>query len=413
MTSSLANGLHAAKQRFLDAYAVLEAQLTEPLLRRVRQAGIAAFDTLGFPGPRDEDWKNTPLQSVLAAEYATCSPDLGQGWHEVNGVTVCPLSWAVRETPELVERYLGRVVEARAGAMIALNTAFISEGIFIYVPANTLVLQPISLEFTTTGPGAWHRRVLVVVERGAQLTLVEHHTSCPAQGTLSTKVAEIVVAENAQVDHYLYQDEDRNAALFSTLAVQLARDSRFRTHYFGFGGSLVRHEARVRFGGENAEATVNGLYQGTGTQHYDNFTVIDHAVPHCNSHELYKGILDDQARGVFTGKIYVRPDAQKTDAKQTNQTLLLSDDATINTKPQLEIFADDVKCTHGATVGQLDDRQRFYLRSRGISDTQARALLTFAFANDLIGRVQVPELRRTLERRLLQTHHLPEIEDDE
>jgi Fe-S cluster assembly protein SufD len=168
----------------------------------------------------------------------------------------------------------------------------------------------------------------------------------------------------------------------------------------------------VVFTGVNAEATVNGLYQGTGTQHFDNLTVIDHAMPHCNSHELYKGILDEKARGVFTGKIYVRLDAQKTDAKQTNQTLLLSDDATINTKPQLEIFADDVKCTHGATVGQLDERQMFYLQSRGIGEAQARALLTFAFANDLIGRVRVPELRRTLERRLLQTHHLPGIEDE-
>jgi len=412
MSSGLADGLQAAKQRFLDAYAVLESQETLPLLRRVRQAGIAAFDALGFPGPRDEDWKHTPLHPVLAQEYATCCPDLGQGWHEVSGVTVCALTWALRETPELVERYLGRVVEARTGPMIALNTAFLTEGVYIHVPAHTHVEQPIRLEFTTTGPGAWHRRVLVVVERGAEVTLVEHHTSTPARGTLSTKLTEIVVAENAQVDHYLYQDESLDASLFSTLGVHLARDSRFRTQYFGFGGSLVRHEARVRFTGENAEATVNGLYQGTGSQVLDNFTVIDHAVPRCNSHELYKGILDQQARGLFTGKIYVRPDAQKTDAKQTNQTLLLSEDATINTKPQLEIFADDVKCTHGATVGQLDERQRFYLRSRGIGEAQARALLTFAFANDLIGRVAVPELRRTLERRLLQTHHLPETEDE-
>ena len=410
--SALVNPLLSAKQRFLDAYAALESQQTVPLLWRVRQAGIAAFDALGFPGPRDEDWKNTSLNGVLAHDYATCSPDLGQGWHEVPGATVCPLTWAIREKPELVERYLGRVVEARTGAMIALNTAFLSEGLFIHVPANTVVEQPIRLEFAPTGPGAWHRRVLVVVERGAQVTIVEEHTSTPGDATLSTKVTEVVVAENAQVDHYLHQDESRDASLFSILAVQQARDSRFRTHYFGFGGALVRHEARVVFTGENAEATVNGLYQGTGTQHFDNLTVIDHAMPHCNSHELYKGILDEKARGVFTGKIYVRLDAQKTDAKQTNQTLLLSDDATINTKPQLEIFADDVKCTHGATVGQLDDRQLFYLQSRGIGESQARALLTFAFANDLIGRVRVPELRRTLESRLLQTHHLPGIEDE-
>jgi Fe-S cluster assembly protein SufD len=407
-----ATALLSAKQRFLDAYAAIEGQEVDPLVRRVRQAGIAAFDELGLPTSRDEDWKNVPLSALLAEDYPTASPDLGQGWHEVPGLTVCPLSWAIREQPELVERHLGRLAEARTGAMIALNTAFFTEGLFVHVPANVVVEKPVRLEFAPTGPGAWHRRVLVVVESGAQLTVVEEHLGSPGIDSLTNKVCEFVVGENAHVDHYLHQAESPEALLFSTLAVQQARDSRFRTHYFGFGSRFARHEVRVRFDGENAEATVNGLYQGSGSQQLENLTVIDHAVPHCNSHELYKGILDDRARGGFTGKIFVRQDAQKTDAKQTNQTLLLSDDATIHTKPQLEIFADDVKCTHGATVGQLDERQLFYLQSRGIGAVQARALLTFAFANDLIGRVQVPELRRTLERRLLQTHHLPGIEDE-
>ena len=175
----------------------------------------------------------------------------------------------------------------------------------------------------------------------------------------------------------------------------------------------MRNEVRVRFDGEGSEATVNGLYQASGTQHIDNLTVIDHAKAHCASHELYKGILDGKARGVFNGKIFVRQDAQKTDAKQTNKTLLLSDDATINTKPQLDIYADDVKCTHGATVGQLDATQLFYLRSRGIGREEARASLTFAFANDVIGRVKVAALRQRLETMLLAARHLPQTENED
>lgn len=402
----------SAKQAFLDAYAAIEGQDVAPLIRRLRQAGIASFDDLGFPGARDEDWKFTNLGPVLRHTYQTAAADYGLGWAEVPGITVVPLAWAVAERPDLVEPYLGRVADHRVWPLVALNTAFLTDGLLIHVPAGVVVEQPVRFSTGTNGPGAWHRRVLVIVESGAQLTLVEEHHSQPGDGTLTTKVTEIVVGANAHVDHYVLQDESLDAFYLATLAVQMARDSRFSTHYFGLGGALARHEVRVRFTGENSEATVNGLYQASGTQHFDNHTVIDHAVPHCNSHELYKGILDGKSRGVFRGKIDVRKDAQKTDAKQTNQTLLLSDHATINTKPQLEIFADDVKCTHGATVGQLDEQQLFYLQSRGIGQAQARALLTFAFANDLIGRVRVPALRRSLEERYLQTHHLPATEDE-
>ncbi|MGL4552268.1 MAG: Fe-S cluster assembly protein SufD [Gemmataceae bacterium] len=402
----------SAKQPFLDAFAAIEGQDVAPLIRRLRQAGIAAFDKLGFPGPRDEDWKFTSLAPVLRHAYQTAAADYGLGWEETPGITVAPLSWAVAERPDLVEQYLGRVADHRTLPVVALNTAFLTDGLFVHVPAGVAVERPVNLSAVTNGPGAWHRRVLVVVEAGAELTLVEEHRSQPGDGTLTTKVTEVAVGANARFDHYVLQDESTDAYHLGTLAVTQARDSRFSTHYFGFGGALARHEVRVAFTGQNAEATVNGLYHAAGTQHMDNHTVIDHAVPHCNSHELYKGILDGKARGVFRGKIDVRKDAQKTDAKQTNQTLLLSDDATIDTKPQLEIFADDVKCTHGATVGQLDEKQLFYLRARGIGAAQARALLTFAFANDLTGRVSVPALRRSLERRLLDTHHLPATEDE-
>jgi Fe-S cluster assembly protein SufD len=215
-------------------------------------------------------------------------------------------------------------------------------------------------------------------------------------------VTEISLADNAICDHVKVQEESNTAYhVASTQIVQGAR-STFTTHSLLFGGALVRNEVRVRFDAQNSEATVNGLYVADGKQHIDNFTVIDHAQPHCASHELYKGILDGQAHGVFNGKIFVRKDAQKTDAKQTNKVLLLSDSATINTKPQLEIFADDVKCTHGATVGQLDETQLFYLQSRGIPLETARRLLTFAFANDIVSRIKLEAIREQMEAKIMR-----------
>jgi Fe-S cluster assembly protein SufD len=234
------------------------------------------------------------------------------------------------------------------------------------------------------------------------------------QGTYFTNaVTEVVVANNATLDHYKVQREDRQAFHVHTLQVLQGPGSNFSNHALTFGGSLVRNEINAVLKAEGCHCTLNGLYLAGGRQHVDNHTVIDHALPHCESHELYKGILDGHARGVFNGKIFVRQDAQKTDAKQTNQTLLLSPDATINTKPQLEIFADDVKCTHGATVGQLDADAVFYLRSRGLSLEAARSLLTFAFANDIISRVPVGPLRAQLEETLLAAQNLPRYQAEE
>jgi Fe-S cluster assembly protein SufD len=226
-------------------------------------------------------------------------------------------------------------------------------------------------------------------------------------------VTEIVVGAGAIVDHYKVQREGDWAFHQATMQVQIGRAANFASHAVTQGGQWVRNEINAVFEGEGAECTLNGLYQAGGQQLVDNHTFIDHAYPHCASHELYKGILDGKARGVFNGKIYVRQDAQKTDAKQTNQTLLLSDDATINTKPQLEIYADDVKCTHGATVGQLDAESIFYLRTRGVGLAEARSLLTYAFANDIVGRIKVPSVRAELERSLLEAHHLPAAESGE
>jgi Fe-S cluster assembly protein SufD len=253
-----------------------------------------------------------------------------------------------------------------------------------------------------------HPRNLIVAGVNSQARIVESYVGPDGDVTFTNAVTEIVAGENSVLDHYKLQRQGRAAFHVATLQIQQQRSSTFSSHFIGLGGRLVRNEVNAVLGGEGCTCTLNGLYAARDEQHMDNRTLIDHALPHCTSHELYKGILDGRAHGVFNGKILVRQDAQKTDAKQTNQTLLLSTDATINTKPQLEIFADDVKCTHGATVGQLDAEAIFYLRSRGIDLQAARSLLTFAFANDIIGRIQVAPLRAQLEEGLLAAQRLPQ-----
>jgi Fe-S cluster assembly protein SufD len=422
-------------------------------LRQIREAAIERFADLGFPTARNEDWKFTsvaPLARVPfkhagnGGEYASdrvwdLARDAGEldagqcGIIFVNGACDSPLlggGSSERDLPPgvilrnlrgvlpeydpadnvvpwrdaLVKPYLAQIADYENHPFAALNTAFLLEGAFLYVPKDTIVEKPIHLVYgsvTPDGPTVSHPRNLIVVGNNSRLTLVESYIGQKGDVYFTNAVTEIVAGENAVIDHYKVQRESRAAFHVATTQVQQQRGSNFSTHYLGFGGILVRNEVRVRFEGEGAEATVNGLYMAGSTQHMDNHTVIDHARPHCASHELYKGVLSERARGVFNGKIFVRPDAQKTDAKQTNKTLLLSDDATINTKPQLEIYADDVKCTHGATVGNLDEEQLFYLRARGIDLAAARALLTFAFANDIVGRIKVAPLRAQLERQLL------------
>jgi len=387
----------------------------------LRREALAAFERLGFPDSRDEDWKFTNLAPLLRTPHQFPHPIVGQaggGHSHVEGLTVMGLGEALRKRPDLVLPHLGKIADHASLPFVALNTAFWKDGLFVHAADGVTVEEPILLTFLSEPgvdgpPRLLYRRVLIVLGKGASATVWERHEGGADKDCTSNTVCEIHLAEGAVLDHYKLQSEPLTANHIATTQAVVSAKANFSTHSFGLGGALVRNEIRVRFAGEHAEATVNGLYQLAGTQHMDNHTVIDHAVPHCNSHELYKGILDGKSRGVFNGKILVRHDAQKTDAKQTNRTLLLSDDATINTKPQLEIFADDVKCTHGATVGQLDEQQIFYLRSRGIGEAQARALLTFAFANDVVSRVRLPRLRERLEEALLAAHHLPRLDTPE
>jgi Fe-S cluster assembly protein SufD len=282
----------------------------------------------------------------------------------------------------------------------------LDDGAFVRIARGTVVEQPIHLVFTTLAGAETpvvHPRILVIAGAQSQCRIVESYAGL--RGVYFTNaVTEIVAGEGAVVDHYKVQQEGREAYHVATAQAQVGRSANFSSHSISLGGALVRNDANAVLS-EGSHATLNGLYMVNGSQHVDNHTAIDHAKPHGTSHELYKGILDGKSTAVFNGKIFVRKDAQKTDSKQTNKNLVLSDDAVINTKPELQILADDVRCTHGATIGQLDAESMFYLQSRGIGQREARELLIFAFARDVVDRVQVEPLRNTLESALYEKFH--------
>jgi Fe-S cluster assembly protein SufD len=410
---------------YLAAFAGMERELAAagtPAVHRLRKAAAARFAEQGFPGLRDEEWRFTPVAPLARIPFEPVPPDCAdkscslRSHSLAKGVIVCALSEAMQKRTALVEQHLARHADWKHHPFVALNTAFLRGGAFVYVPPGTVIDEPLFLDFIANRDGnnpVWHHRSLLILGENSHATLVENYTGQRENVYLSNAVTEIVIGAGAHVDHYKVQREGEKAFHMAVMQVQIGRDARFSSHAVTQGGQWVRNEINAVFEGVGGECTLNGLYQAGGEQLVDNHTFIDHAYPHCDSHELYKGILDGKARGVFNGKIYVRQDAQKTDAKQTNQTLLLSDDATINTKPQLEIYADDVKCTHGATVGQLDAESIFYLRSRGVGLAEARSLLTYAFANDIVSRIKVAAVREELERSLLQAHHLPAVDTGE
>jgi Fe-S cluster assembly protein SufD len=404
-------------------------------MRDLRDRAIERFGALGFPLPSDEEWRFTPIGPIAetpfalpqrgqpsAADVARIKPLLhadaghvrivfvdGAYCQELStanglprGVEVGSLAQAIARTPSLVRPWLGAIA-ADGPSFTDLNTALMSDGGFIYVPAGVTVETPIHVAFVTTehaGPVMVAPRALVLVGESSAIALIETHHGFGA-GSLTNTVTEVDVGPNASMEHCRLQLDDVGAYHIGRTAVRMGRDSRYTSHAASVGAAISRHDLGARLGGENGFCTLNGLYLGDDRQLVDNHTVIDHAVPNCESHELYKGILKGHSHGVFNGKVYVRPDAQKTNAKQTNRALLLSDTARIDTKPQLEIFADDVRCTHGATVGQLDADSLFYLRSRGIALDDARSVLIHAFASDIIDRIPLPEVRAGLEGVLL------------
>jgi Fe-S cluster assembly protein SufD len=417
----MSTAVAADKDRFLE---LIEQAGPSPQFEKLRQAARERFRALPLPSARTEDWRFTNIAPLLRVPLRLAEPTSADRslppaaapsrFVFVNGVCQPHLSSVIPRLAKGIRcghfanqsapAELGSIADYQRHVFTALNTALLSDGFFVVVPEGES-LEPIEILYLTTadaGPVAVQPRMLIIAGKHSRATIVERYLSQGEDNYFTNAVAEIVLAEDALVDHYKVQQESSKAYHLANTQVVLAGRSNFSTHYLGFGGGLVRNEVRVRFTAPSAEATVNGLYLAGGRQHVDHFTEIDHAQPNCASHELYKGILSGYAQAVFNGKIVVQPDAQKTDAKQTNKVLLLSEDATINTKPQLEIYADDVKCTHGATVGQLDADMLFYLRARGIDMESARRLLTFAFANDVVGRIKVESLRQELEQSILQ-----------
>jgi Fe-S cluster assembly protein SufD len=368
-----------------------------PWIRELREAAFQRFAELGFPTTHDEEWRFTNVATIARTEFRTRAA-VGQVSGLPGNVHLGKL--------EDAQAYLAKHAPYGENAFAALNTAFLENVVAIRVPRGVVVEQPVEIAYAggpaADAPYATHPRTVIVVGADAHCTIVERYTGSGSYFT--NAVTEIVAGDGAVVDHYKVQRESGSAFHVATMQAALGRSANFSTHNISLGGALVRNDIGVTLA-EGAEATVNGLYVINGSQHVDNHTVIDHAQPHGTSHELYKGILDGQATAVFNGRILVRKDAQKTDSKQTNKNLVLSDEAVINTKPELQIFADDVRCTHGATIGQLDEESLFYLQSRGIGRSQARSLLTYAFAQDIIDRIKVQELRDSLERVLFEKFH--------
>jgi len=410
----------------------------------LRQAAFGRFAELGLPTTKDEDWKYTSLAPLGQIQFEPAAetnlPTIEQldrlagGPHGDGGVRLVfvdgrhrpelssrvaggvgafigSLRTAIAERPELVERELARHADYQHDALAALNTAFIEDGAFIHLPAGNVLPAPIHLLFVSTAQGRptlSQPRNLIVLGAGSQATVIETYAGLSDEVYFTNAVTEIVLAENARLDHYKLQEEGARAFHIALTQVQHGRDSRFNSHSVALGAALARNDVRALFAKEGSECTLNGLYMATGKQHLDNRTLIDHQSPRCTSRELYKGVLDGESRGVFSGRVLVRHDAQKTDASQTNKNLLLSDEALVDTKPQLEIFADDVKCAHGAAVGQLDEDALFYLRSRGIDEEAAKSLLTYAFASEMVNLIPLAPLRARV--REVVTSRLPQWE---
>jgi len=400
----------------------------------LRKAGIARFAELGFPTLKDEDWRFTNVAPIAKLPF---KPVFGANTDGVAAKTLGKFTFADLNGPRLVfvdghfakevstipsltkglklgslatglvsdsaflEKHLGRYVGTEKNAFASLNTAFFQDGAFIHVPAGVVVDEPIQLLFISTvkETGATtHPRNLIIAEKQSRLTVIESYVRAVDAAYFTNAVTELVAGDGAVIEHVKFQDESREAFHIATMHGQFGRHSRVNAHSFALGARLSRNNIHVNLAGEGLECILNGLYLTKGEQLADHHMIVEHAQPHCASHEYFNGILDDKSKGVFHGRILVQQAAQKTDAKQTNKNILLSDEATVDTKPQLEIYADDVKCTHGATVGQLDDDAIYYLRSRGIGLETARQMLIHAFAGEIIDRVKCDPAREELDK---------------
>jgi len=405
-------------------------------IQALRQAGFDRFTSLGLPTTKNEDWHYTSVSPIAEEEFTllTARTDDAQAkqldpyyfrdqhWPTVvfvngrfspqlssleslpKGVRIETLadSW---KSAKGVSETLGHVATTDNYAFTALNTALMYDGAFVEIAKDAEVPGAIHLLYVTdatAAKGQMHPRTVIVAGRHSKASVLESYVSLSDARYFTNAVTEVSVAEGANLSHYKIQREGMRAYHVGTIEVRQARDSHYQSFSLATGAELSRTNVYTTLDGENCGATLNGLYMLNGEQHGDHQTQIIHAQPNCFSRELYKGVLDGRSHGVFNGKVYVHPIAQKTDGKQTNKTLLLSDAARADTKPQLEIFADDVKCTHGATIGQIDQQALFYMKSRGIDKSMATKLLTYAFAADVIETIELEPLRRELERLTLE-----------
>jgi Fe-S cluster assembly protein SufD len=424
--------------RYLDAFKNRQstARLDGPAwVKELRQAGIASFASQGFPTTRQEAWKYTNVEPVVSRPFGLANgeikslhsaeiltnafveadapslvfvngvyaPALSSIQRLPNGVRLGNLSQLLNNTDAALASQLGRHANYRCKAFVALNTAFMDDGAVVVISPGCRVSQPIYLVYASSAnerPIVSYPRTLILLGAGSEVSIVESYIGVNGGTYFCNAVTELIGGCDAFAQHYRLQREGSDAFHMGTFAASLDRGCHLTAHAITLSGALVRNDVHVSLDGEGAECVLNGLYLGADKQHIDNSTEIEHAKPRARSLELYKGILDGASHGVFNGKIVVHKDAQKSDARQTNRNLLLSADAVVNTKPQLEIYADDVKCSHGSTIGQLDPDALFYLRSRGLGPDEARSLLSFAFASDIVGRIKVNALRQRLDEYL-------------
>jgi Fe-S cluster assembly protein SufD len=417
---------------YLDAFKQFEQRLNGQAtsqIHQLRKQALKSFQDLGYPTTKHEEWKYTNLSALSNQNFEIGQPykpgslskdniktHTFQGLENrtlvfINGhfatelsdlsgisekIEILSLSEAIEKNPDQFTEHFTKYAAINDQSFISLNTAFIQDGTFINIPNGVKMEKPVHLIYLSVPGSAPHisfPRNLVVAGRSSEANILESFDSLNGGSYFTNSVFEIVLHENSKVERIKIQNESEDAFHIAALQAIQERDSRFIDHNISLGSALSRNDINSEFRGENGYCELNGMYSGNNGQHLDNHTTIDHAKPHCDSNELYKGILDEKAAGVFNGKIYVRPDAQKTNAIQSNNCILLSDQATIDTKPQLEIFADDVKCTHGATIGQLNEESYFYMRTRGIKKSNARKLLIYAFASEVVDKITFDPVR--------------------
>lgn len=423
------------KDWYLSNFGEFEKRLNggkESSIHEKRKAALSNFSKLEFPTTKDEEWKYTSIAPLLKYNFVPSNQNKNTSKEFIKsllfdemehslivfingrysreysvllnlpeGVIVGSIAEEIKDNNKVLLKHFGKYADYQNHIFTALSTAYTDDGAFIYIPAGKIVEDPIHILFITASDNEkilTQPRNLFVAEKNSQVTIIEHYASEQENTYFTNSVTEIVAEENAVVDHIKLQEESKKAFHIARMEVDQEKNSNFSSHLISTGGDLSRNDFNAKFNDEGGECTLNGLFMIDGTQLFDAHTLMDHAKPHCNSHEHYKGILDDKSRGVFNGKVIVRQDAQKTNAFQENNNILLSDQALVNTKPQLEIFADDVKCSHGATIGQMDDDAKFYLKSRGIGEEASKGILLHAFASDVVTSIKIESVRDYIEK---------------